>query len=103
MIEEFYPINENMKFSQGIWQMSAVMKLKRNLEAAKMGDIDAERRIMYRLGSIRRSVDFKELDASLVETIKECATYLRSKGRKVDFSNKDPRYWITRRDGTPRW
>lgn len=103
MIEEFYPINENMKLSQGIWQMSAVMKLKRNLEAAKKGDIDAERRIMYRLGSIRRFVDFKELDASLVETIKECANYLRSMGRKVDFNNNDPRYWITKRDGSPRW
>lgn len=104
-VDFFYPFSKNINnMPQGMWQMDAAMRLRHNLTLAKKGDMEAERRIINRIGTIRRSVNsMQEINQDLLEVIKEAADYLRSTGRKVDLSNKDPRYWITRRDGSPRW
>ncbi len=43
------------------------------------------------------------LSDDLLDIVKKSVVFLRSTGRKIDLGNKDPRYWITTRDGRPRW
>lgn len=89
---------------QGMWQLGMVIKMRDHLSEAKKGDTDRERKLITRLGQTRRFVkDMDLLSDDLLDIVKKSVVFLRSTGRKIDLGNKDPRYWITTRDGRPRW
>jgi phage gp46-like protein len=79
------------------------MKINNHLQNAKLGDREAESRLCNRLGTLRRSIEIKDMSPDLQDVIKEAAAWLRSTGRKIDFTNQDPALWITTRSGNPRF
>lgn len=102
MINEFYPITSWYSLESG--EFSWTVKVQVHLENAKNGDKVAESNLCNCLGQLRRSVeDMSTISSNVMDVVKEGVAYLRSVGRVVDFGNEDPRYWITRRGGGPRW
>lgn len=104
--DELYPVSETMQNTGSpFWQIQMDAKLSGHLANAKNGDRNSESKLVNRLGQMRRNVPtLSLLNESLADTVKECVDWVRTTGRKVDFANQDPRYWITARDGkTPRW
>lgn len=99
-LDEVYPaINMGNPFIQ----MGLLLKIEDHLSAARQGNRDRESRLINRLGSMRRSGSFKNLVPDLQRAVKEAIEFLRSKGRKVDFSNENPAMWITTRERRARW
>jgi hypothetical protein len=101
-VDEFYPIDNNFSTSP-LREMGYIMRINENLRLAKAGDQVAESKLCNHLGTLRRSLEFKDMSPDLQDVIKEAATWLRSTGRKVDFTNPDPALWITTRSGSPRF
>jgi hypothetical protein len=101
-IDEFYPIDNDIKIYP-VREMGYIMKINNHLQMAKAGDREAESRLCNRLGQLRRSMDFNNMSPDLQDAIKEAAAWLRTTGRKVDFSHNDPALWITTRSGNPRF
>lgn len=101
-LDLFYPISETMS-SGGIWEIGMVVKLAGHRQMAKSGDLERESRLVNRLGQLRRNCEYMDMSNNLKEEINESVAYLRSVGRKVDFSKKNPAEWITTRKGNPRW
>jgi len=100
-VEEFYP---SYDFQQHPFlEMALMFKIRRDIDLARKGDRTAESKLCNRIGSIRRSSKFEDLSPDTQTAVKEAVEYLRSTGRKVDFSNPDPSLWISTRDGRPRW
>jgi len=100
-VDEFYPIY-NLQESPLI-ELSLMLKLKRDLEMAKKGNKLSESKLCNRIGSLRRSADFRDLNPDLQNLLRESVDWLRSVGRKVNLGCDDPRQWISTRDGRPRW
>ena len=103
---EFYPESEIMReCPHGMWQAGMVVKIDGHLKKARAGAREAESKLINRIGQLRRCVEhFTVLQYMLQDSVKEAVEWLRSTGRRVDFSAEDPRYWITARDGkSPRW
>lgn len=104
--DEFYPVSQTMSSgSAGMWEIGMTVKLAEHLAAAQRGDRERESKLINRLGQMRRNVaSFDKLSDNVKEEVAKSVTWLRSVGRKVDFSNTNPAFWITARDGkTPRW
>jgi hypothetical protein len=99
MIDKFYPII----ILTPIKELGLILKLHEHLKNARSGDRLSESKLANRLGTTRRSGNFRELDTDLQFVIKESVEFLRSTGRTIDLMNDDPRKWITQRDGKPRW
>lgn len=105
-VDSFYPISQTVQACPGgMWQISMTVKITSHLADAKAGSRDAESRLINRVGQLRRNVEnFGGLGYDLKDAVLAAVTWLRSVGRRVDFSNPDARYWVTARDGvSPRW
>lgn len=103
-VDSFYPISDTMQSVSRFWEIGMVVKLADHRQRAKQGDRDAESRLCNRLGQLRRNVPtMKQMSPNLQEEIRESVQFLRSIGRRVDFMNPNPAYWITTRSGKPRW
>ena len=104
MLDEFYPESEVMARGIGMWVAGFEFKIQEHLRKAKAGDRVAESKLCNRMGQLcRHHKDLTLFPESTLVALKEVANWLRSTGRKVDFSNPDPRFWITTRSGNPRW
>lgn len=106
MFDKFYPVSETIRNNAGeMWQVGLTIKIQDHLNTARQGDRERESRLINRLGQLRRNMSSPDdLSPDLRSVIKEAVSWLRSTGRKVDFSDPDPRFWVTARDGkSPRW
>jgi hypothetical protein len=101
-VEKFYPIDNDFSTSP-LREMGYIIRINENLRLAKAGDRVAESKLCNRIGTLRRSLEFKNISPDLQDVIKEAVTWLRTTGRKVDFTNPDPALWITTRSGNPRF
>ena len=101
---EFYPESQAMKAgSSGMWMIGMVLKLEKHLQNAKNGNREAESKLCNRIGQIRRHFEFPDLPGNIKDLVIESVDWLRTTGRAVDLRNKNPAYWISTRDGRPRW
>lgn len=102
--DEFYAPSSSIGKS-AVWEISMMLKISDHLKSAKNGNRESESKLINRLGQVRRHItNFNSLSENLTEVFKEAVEWLRSTGRTVDFTAKDPGYWITARDGkTPRF
>jgi transketolase C-terminal domain/subunit len=101
-VDEYYPIDNDVKIYP-VREMGYIMKINNHLQNAKLGDKIAESKLCNRLGTLRRSIEIKDVSPDLQDAIKEAVAWLRTTGRKVDFANQDPALWITTRSGNPRF
>ena len=102
--DEFYPISTAMRdCAGGVWQLAMVVKLRDHLVGAKAGDREKESRLINRLGQLRRNVAAADMNVELTSIVQSAVAWLRTQGRTVDMGNHDPRRWISRRGGAPRW
>lgn len=102
MQDQFYPKINN---PEGLGKiMGLVVKIRSHLEAAKNGDRERESRLCNRIGQTRATWEnFTDMPLEVQEVITESVSYLRSVGRKFDFVNPDPAWWISTRGGNRRW
>jgi transketolase C-terminal domain/subunit len=101
-VDEYYPIDNDIKIYP-VREMGYIMKINNHLQNAKLGDHIAESKLCNRLGTLRRSIEIKDMSPDLQDAVKEAVAWLRTTGRKVDFTNQDPALWITTRSGNPRF
>lgn len=100
--EEFYPYSETLKRGGMGAVLSMKQKLIGHLIAAKSGCMVSESKLANRVGQIRRVFPGKCPETYRAE-MTDAIEYLRSVGRKVKLESADPRFWISRRGGGPRW
>jgi len=108
MKDQFYPRNEGLAqgLSLGLHEtvVDWLLQCAENLRLTSAGDKARESRLVNQLGQLRASVaDFDSLPHSVQQMVRAVVLYLRSTGRIVDLGNQDARFWVTRRDGSPRW
>lgn len=107
MIDKFYPQSDSMEAcatGKCVGVVGLVQRLQTHLDAAKTGSMDAERRLISRIGQVRRHVPvYSKIDAQVQVCLALAIEYLRSVGRKVNLGSDDPAMWISQRNGQPRW
>jgi Asp-tRNA(Asn)/Glu-tRNA(Gln) amidotransferase A subunit family amidase len=101
-VDEFYPIDNDFSTSP-LREMGYIIRINENLRLAKAGDRVAESKLCNRIGTLRRSLEIKDMSPDLQNAVKDAVAWLRATGRKIDFTHNDPAMWITTRDGNPRF
>jgi len=101
--DEFYPESNSIKNLDSKFGIIIGLKLKliSHLNNAKAGDMNAESKLINRIGQLRRNRP--SMPEELREELKQAVEYLRSVGRVIDLKGDDPSLWISMRGGAPRW
>jgi hypothetical protein len=100
-----YPVDYDLMVPL-IWKATCdnyIKDIREDLALAKAGYTEAESQLCDKLGTIRRSIEHKDLNISLLGAIDEAVGWLLSVGYNIDFRHPDPAMWITTRDGKPRF
>jgi hypothetical protein len=88
--------------------MGYLIKIAGHLRAARLGDRDAESKLINRLGELRAAFNSKEdfirwaKQSQLDEVLPEAFHWLKSVGRVVNLSATDQSCWISCRGGFAR-
>ena len=105
--DRFYPAISNTdtdafldNFTATLWELM--------IRADHNNDQRQESRVVNLIGRLRRLtgdglLQYDSDQRLLYGALKIAALWLRDKGRTLDLSSSDGRYWISRRDGKPRW
>jgi len=101
--DEFYPESNSIKNMDGKLGVALSLRLKliRHLNNAKAGDMNAESKLVNRIGQLRRNRP--SMPHNLTAELKQAVEYLRSVGRVINLKGDDPSLWISMRGGAPRW
>lgn len=99
---EFYPVSQELIVLNPVYTFGWIEVVQRLLDEAKVGSSSAESELCNRIGQLHRCQP-ERIPSPCKALVVEAIRFLRSQGRVVDFTQFDPRLWISRRGGSPRW